>query len=158
MIYAFAAAAAMVAALMLAHRSGSPGLVRTGWAMAGNLLTVWVLVWSTGNFTPWQWFIAVDFVTAMIILRNPSGRPQAYIGAIYALQIIVHVAFGFGGASVFGARQYLDLLAFGGGCQLLILATGAIHGRGRKVADLGSGFCRAGGAVAPHQARVDAGP
>lgn len=158
MIYAVVWGLVTAITVLFVHRSGSPGLRRTGWAMIGNMLLVWLAVWSIGKDTPWQAFIVVDFVTAMIILRNPSGRSQAYIGAIYALQIIVHVAFGFGGASAFGARQYLDLLAFGGGCQLLILATGAIHGRGRKVADLGGGLGRAHRVVAPHPARVEPGP
>jgi hypothetical protein len=158
MIYVLAWAALTALALFFVHRSGSPGLRRTGWAMVGNMFFVWLAVWSTGSNAPWEWFIVGDFITAMAILPKSASRPQAYIGAIYALQIIVHLAFGFGGASVFGERQYLDLLAFGGGCQLLILATGAIHGRGRKVADLGSSIGGAHRAVAPHPARMEPGP
>lgn len=158
MMYAVAWGLVTVITVFFVHRSGSPGLRRTGWAMVVNMLFVWLAVWSTGRNAPWEWFIIGDLITAMAILPKSASRPQAYIGAIYALQIIVHVAFGFGGASVFGERQYLDLLAFGGGCQLLILATGAFHGRGRKVADLGGGFGGAHRALEPHPIRVEKGP
>lgn len=158
MIYAVAWGLVTIITVLFVHRFGSPQLRRTGWAMAGNMVFVWLAVWSTGSNAPWGWFIFGDFVAGMVITPKSASRFQSYIGGIYWLQIIVHLAFGFGGASVFGERQYLDLLAFGGGCQLLILATGAIHGRGRKVANLGSSFGSANRAVAPHPIRVEKGP
>lgn len=122
----------LAVAMLLAYRSGSPGLVRSGLAMAGNLALVWLGTSALGSYAPWSWFIAIDVATAFVVLSHPASRPQAIIGAIYLLQIVVHVAFGAAGSAEH-VRLYLDLLAFGGACQLLTLATGAIHGRRRKM-------------------------
>jgi hypothetical protein len=158
MIYAVMWAVLTAVALVLVYRSGSPGLIRSGWVMAGNMALVWVGTWWFDEMSPWRWFIVIDLVSAFAIVVRPSGRLQSYIGGIYAVQVVVHLLYGFGGASIYGERAYLDLLAFGGGCQLLILATGAIHGRGRKVADPDARLGGAGRAGATHPARVEAGP
>lgn len=97
----------------------------------------------TGLAAPWLWFLVADSACAFIVLHPPASRLAAIIGSIYVLQIIIHVAFAGAGSGA-TSRLYLDLLAAGGWCQLLVLATGAIHhGRKRKVVSVGS----SGGAV-----------
>lgn len=119
------------------------------YVLAGNFVAYIVAQLSTGDSAPWLIFLAIDSVCAFIVLHPPASRLAAIIGSIYALQIIVHVAFA-GAGSGSTSRLYLDLLAAGGWCQLLVLATGAIHhGRGRKVAPprgSGGGVAGASGA------------
>lgn len=148
---------ALLLVLALVHHVGLPSLVRTGWAMAANLALVWISTWATQSYAPWLWFVAIDIGTAFMVLARPAGRAQALIGAIFVMQIITHIAFGASG-TVDNARLYLDLLAFGGGCQLLILATGAIHGRRRKNRSFGAAGSAAGDPAAPHLARVEVRP
>ena len=157
MASAIAFAVAMAVALAIVRMSGTPSLNRAGWAMAGNMALVWAAQALSGSYTPWLAFTCIDAATAFVVLAHPAGRSQAMIGAIYVLQIITHVAFGAAGAHG-DARFYLDLLAFGGGCQLLILATGAIHGRRRKVRRTGLDGGGAGGTAAADLARVEIRP
>lgn len=133
MIYSVAFGVSLAVAVTLALRHGSPGLRRTAIALAANYVAVLVAQAVTYSYAPWVIFIIADTLAALVVLQHPASRVQAAIGGIYVLQIITHVAFGAGGP-YHDTRLYLDLLAFGGGCQLLILATGAFHDRGRKVA------------------------
>lgn len=126
-------ALATLFALWLSYRSGSCALLRTGWAMTGNLIAVWIAINMTNSDAPWFWFILIDATSAYVISAKPAFNPQAYIFGIYIVQIVVSVVFG-AASSPADTRLYLDILAFGGVCQLLILATGAIHGRGGKMA------------------------
>jgi hypothetical protein len=147
-IYAVAFALALMGAGIMAYGSRSAGLIRTTWAMAGNLAGVWLGQWLLHDYAPWLWLIAIDAITAFVVLSHPASKAQAVIGSIYVLQIITHVAFGAAG-TVEHVRLYLDLLAFGGVCQLLTLACGGFNGRGRKVAAArGNGGGAAGAAVA----------
>ena len=137
MIEAGAYGVILALAVALSCRSGSPALRRTGIALGANWLLVMSAQIFTESYAPWQFFIVLDAVTAFVVLQHPASRAQAAIGSIYVLQIILHVAFGAGGPN-HDVRFYLAVLTFGGACQLLILATGAIHGRGRKMAIIGS--------------------
>ena len=127
-------AIATAAVICITRFCGTPSLHRTAWAMAGNMLAVWGAQYVSGSYTPWLAFLIIDVTTAYIVLAHPATRTQALIGAVYVAQIVAHVAFGAAQSKNCGSL-YLDLLAFGGVCQLLILATGAINGRRGKVVD-----------------------
>lgn len=157
MLYAAGFAVALVIVSVMVSRGGTPAMRRTAMAMAANLALVWLAQAATRSYAPWLWFIIIDVGTAFVVLAHPASRPQAAIGAIYVLQIVTHIAFG-AAASTEHVRLYLDLLAFGGGCQLLILATGAFHDRGRKAVAVGGGGGGDQGDVAPHPARVEMRP
>jgi hypothetical protein len=150
-------AIAVIAAICIARLYGPPSLCRTAWALAGNMLAIWAAQYASGSYTPWQAFLIIDVITAYIVLAHPAGRTQALIGAIYVAQIIAHVAFGAAKAASCGGL-YMDLLAFGGVCQLLILATGAINGRRGKVAGARDDGMVPARAVAADLARVEKRP
>lgn len=118
--------------------------------LAGNFVAYIAAQLSTGVDAPWLMFLAIDSVCAFIVLHPPASRLAAIIGSIYVLQIIIHVAFAGAGSGA-TTRLYLDLLATGGWCQLLVLATGAIHhGRKRKVVVIGNSGSAVTGATGPH--------
>jgi hypothetical protein len=128
------------------RRSGSVLGLNYVLVLTGHLLT--------GSTAPWLWFIAADGLCAWLVLHPPASRIQAAIGALYVLQIIIHVAFAAAGSAV-ETRLYLNLLAVGGWCQLLILATGTWHhGRRRKVAAVGGGVGAVTGAAQAHRESV----
>ena len=150
-------AIAVMAVLCVTRFCGVPSLHRTAWAMAGNMGAVWVAQFWSGSYTPWFAFLIVDVITAYIVLAHPATRTQALIGAVYVAQIIAHIAFG--AAQVKGCDVlYLDLLAFGGVCQLLILATGAINGRRGKVVGAWRGGVVPARDTAAHLARMEDRP
>jgi hypothetical protein len=103
----------------------------------------------TGNAAPWLWFLAADAACAWFILHPPASRTAAWVGSVYVLLLIIHVAFAASGSLAVGL--YLDLCAAGGWLQLVILTTGAINGRRRKVATYGSRGGAVKGASASHQ-------
>jgi hypothetical protein len=136
-------------------------LTQTGYSVSDRriaiVLAVNFLLYLAGQAifdiaAPWLWFLAVDAVCAFIILHPPASRTAAWVGSVYVLQLIIHVAYAVGSD---GTRLYLDLLAFGGWCQLVILATGAIHGRRRKVAAARDYRGAVAGLAAAHREGVD---
>lgn len=68
------------------------------WRVSTAVFLNWALgtvyVAFTGDYTPWMFWIALDFVTAVAVMWHPAGRMQVYIGLFYALQIAGHIAFG----------------------------------------------------------------
>lgn len=150
-------AIATAAVICITKRYGTPSLYRTAWAMAGNMVAVWAAQFVSGSYTPWLAFIIVDVITAYIVLAHPATRTQALIGAVYVAQIIAHIAFGAAQSKNCGS-VYLDLLAFGGVCQLLILATGAINGRRGRMVDAWRGGVVPARDTAADMARMDDRP
>jgi hypothetical protein len=143
-MWAIAFGVGVLVVLVLTARGTSLSNARLGFVLAANFALYIAGQILTGQSAPWLWFLAVDCLCAFIVLHPPASRLAAVIGSIYVLQIIIHVAFA-GAGSAATAGLYLNLLAIGGWCQLLVLATGAIqHGRGRKVGIAGN----SGGAVA----------
>jgi hypothetical protein len=136
----------------LACTSHVPGMRRTGAAMIANWFGVLVAVTLSESVTPWMLFIALDLASALVILRNPSGRPQAIIGTIYLFQITFHVAYALVGSAA-ASLLYLDLLALGGWLQLVTLLWGTIHGGGMRYSDHHAGG-RLPATDSPHLGRV----
>ena len=165
MTQAGAFAIAVIAAICIARLYGPPSLCRTAFVLAGNMLVIWAVQYASGSYTPWRWFLIIDVISAYIVMTHPyiaavggtAARTQALICAVYATQIIAHIAFGAAKTASCGGL-YMDLLAFGGVCQLLILATGAINGRRGKVDNsVGDGMVPSR-AVATDLARVEKRP
>ncbi len=121
----------------------NPTIDRVALAIVANWIINTSFVTLTGIYDPFYWFLAVDAVTAAIILRRPASVAQAGLGASYLIQIAMHTGYGLvwlsnphEGASYAGARDlYLNWLDWVAYAQLAILALWAGgHGRGRKVA------------------------
>lgn len=132
MVWSAAFFIALAGATALAVAWGGPGLKRTGFAMLANWTACMVAVFVLHNLTPWPMFMLFDLATAAAVLKHPSSRPQAIIGAIYLFQIAFHVAFAIVGNGL-AAGVYLDLLALGGWLQIGTLIGGAIYGGGRTM-------------------------
>jgi hypothetical protein len=132
MIWSAAFVSALVGATALAVAWGGPGLRRTGFAMLGNWAACMVAVAVSGSLTPWALLLLFDAATALAVVRHPSSRPQAIIGAVYCFQMAFHVVFALVGNGL-PATIYLDLLALGGWLQIGTLLGGAIYGGGRKL-------------------------
>lgn len=122
----------LTVATLAAVAWGGPGLKRTGFAMLCNWTACMIVVAWTGSLTPWALFMLFDAAAACVVLRHPSSRPQAIIGAIYLFQMAFHVAYAVVGSGL-AAGLYLDLLALGGWLQIGTLFGGAIYGGGRTL-------------------------
>lgn len=132
MIWSAAFVAALAGAICLAVAWGGPSLKRTGFAMLGNWVACMVAVLVLRDLTPWHMFLLFDAAAAIVVVKHPSSRPQAIIGAIYLFQMAFHVAFALVGNGL-AAGVYLDLLALGGWLQIGTLVGGAIYGGGRTL-------------------------
>jgi hypothetical protein len=140
-IWAFAFGLGVVGVLWLTNAGASVSDRRIAAVLAGNFALYLAGQALSGSAAPWQWFLATDAICAWVILHPPASRTAAWVGSVYVLLIIIHVAFAASGS--LATRLYLDLLAAGGWCQLVILTMGAINGRRRKMVTHGS----RGGAV-----------
>lgn len=115
---------------------GCPLLTRSALVLGGNWVACEVAVIATGAFDPVVWFIFIDTVAAIVLLWRPAGKTQAAIGAVYVMQIGLHIAQWPGGVAV---GQYLSVLTVGGSLQIAFLILGAVDGDGRKVRSDGLG-------------------
>lgn len=118
-------------AATLACAFGGEGLRRAGFVLLANWLACMLAVGFSGSLTPWTLFLLFDAAAAVAVLRHPTSRPQAIIGAIYVFQMAFHTAFALIGNGA-AAHMYLDLLALGGWLQITTLTGGAIYGGGKR--------------------------
>lgn len=91
MLYEFLIAYSVLLGLSAMCRSRQ--MLRVSLAMLGNWAVNSAFVASTGDFAPWLWFACIDFITALVILRNPAGKWQSAIGWVYIAQIVMHFCF-----------------------------------------------------------------
>lgn len=104
------------------------------------VLAVWCAGWAYGeyfnDFSHWQFNILTDGTAAVVILRRPAGKMQAALGGTYAVQVMMHVAY--------GARElwskpdpvaYYDMLTLVAYAQLAILGGWCIGLWGRAALD-----------------------
>ena len=149
--------AGLTLAALAAWARGGEGLRRTAVALVAN----WALVMTgqviTGAYAPWGWFLILDLATAFVVVWHPAGRPQALIGGVLVLQVLVHLAFGAAPGHGDNVRAYLDIIGAGGWLCIASLAWGALHGPGKRLVAAGAGR-RVEGAVASHRAGVAGGP
>lgn len=119
------ALALLVTAVSVRH---NPPLLRTAVAMLANLALVWLWALVSGIDDAWWFFLAIDGLTARVVLRQPAARAQAAIGFLYVLQCILHVRYAIGVQDDATASVYLDTLTAIGWGQLVALIMGATHG------------------------------
>lgn len=86
-------AAWLVTACIALTQGGEP-MRRTILSLAG----AWALNWGycavTGLASPWAWFVGVDTVAALAILRHPAGKVQALVGTCFLIQIAINIGYG----------------------------------------------------------------
>jgi len=123
-----AAQACVLIALLVALRRGGP-LTRTAWALAVNFALMWAYPLATERYSEWVFFLAVDALTARVVLLQPAGRWQAVVGFLLIVQCVMHVRYGIGVKSEQITSNYLDTLTAIGWGQLVALIGGATHER-----------------------------
>lgn len=133
MTYDAALAVSLAFALVLLATAVSlrhnPPLLRTAVAMLANLALVWLWALVTRIGDSWWFFLAIDGLTARVVLRQPAGRVQAVIGFLFVMQCVLHVRYGIGLRNEATASVYLDTLTAIGWGQLVALIWGATrHG------------------------------
>lgn len=119
---------------LLSLRSGEERLIRCTWAVALN----WVLNTAAGALIDkhlhWVVWGSVDLWTAAWVLWGHSGRFQAALATTYALQLIMHAAFGMGAQDQYAEAAYWGQLYNVAVAQLLLLTVWCIHeGVGRRL-------------------------
>ncbi len=131
MMYEFLIGYVLLAAISLRSRQ----MLRVSLAMFGNWILNTGFVLATGNYTPWLWFAATDFIAAAIVLREPAGRWQGAIGWTYIAQILMHFVFGM--MQVIGKNPdgdaYLDTLTAVAVAQMALVTLWGIGGGLRAV-------------------------
>jgi len=143
---------------LVAWRKGTPQMLRTILTIFANWIACEGYVLYTGDPTPWVWFAAVDTIACLIILRQPAGKWQAAIGAIYLGQVIVSFVFGarniLYGANPYTTYDYWLMLTRLGWLHFICFAGWTLHHGGA-----GSAISRVRrrmlGPVAPRSASVD---
>ena len=128
------ALALLVTAVSVRH---NPPLIRTAAAMLANLALVWLWALVSGIDDAWWFFLAIDGLTARVVLRQPAARAQAVIGFLFVLQCIMHVRYGICVQDEAAASVYLDTLTALGWGQLVALIMGATHGHFNRSNSIG---------------------
>lgn len=117
----YGTALVLIAILALLARS------RDAWT-AWLAVTLSWLAWCgfiivTRIYDPWWFGVFTDSAAAWILLRHPSTRIRSIIGSLFAVQILMHLAYG-AQKTLFGVAGYdaYDLdLSLTGWMQLLIV-------------------------------------
>lgn len=78
---------------------------------------------------PWWFFAVVDACCATTIIALNLGKTGAAVAALFATQVLMHVAYYVGGEKDYNA--YLDALYQLALMQLLVIAAGGMLGGGR---------------------------
>lgn len=95
-----------------------------------TLCNSWVacttFVAMTGNYTPWAWFWAVDFLCAAALTIQPIARWQRWLSYTYMGQMGFHAAYAITGGDPLRYLYGLDIL-FAVQIFIMLLWTGG-HG------------------------------
>jgi hypothetical protein len=112
-------------------------------AVAAILLANWIantaFCWVTGASDPWMLFIVTDYLSALALLLAGRTRAHYAIAASYALECVMHSAYGSYGNS---KQFYWDALYYVAWAQVVFVGAWSVHdwvGRGNR---LGSGIPR----------------
>ncbi len=74
----------------------------------------------TGNYTPWLWFWAMDFLSAVAVTIRPMSLWQKVLAFLYMFQFGFHAGFAIMGGDPLRYLYGLDLLF---GLQMLLVFT-----------------------------------
>lgn len=76
------------------HKMQREQVLRSAAAILFNWIAGSLYVSFTEDYTPWHFSIFIDAICAFIVMWQPAGRVQGFIGLFYFLQIAGHTAFG----------------------------------------------------------------
>ena len=99
--------AGLAGLMALAAITGPDSARRSAIVLGLNWLSCMAFVEASGNYTPWAWFWAMDFMSAFAITARPVSRWQAVIALIYIGQIGIHTWFAITGGD---PRRYISWL------------------------------------------------
>lgn len=85
---------ALTALSLLSFGAGRPAMLRTALALLANWLCQIIHYHFFQDPTPWVFDMAIDAVTAWVILLRPSGKMQAMLGWTFLFEISAHTAYG----------------------------------------------------------------
>lgn len=127
--YAYMAFLALGALVAL---RGSFAMKRAMFTVAANYAAAFCYTWVSKDPTPWPLFMALDFVSAAIILIKPAGRAQALVGLIYLMQISIHTGYAIALPNADGVVYWwlLTALAF---LQLAVIGGWMLYDRGYRL-------------------------
>lgn len=90
---------------------------------------------ATGLYDPWYFLAVLDGLSAALLLTHPASKLQVILGATYASQILMHLAYG--GLKLFGRfpdyDMYYDMLTIVAWAQLFVLGGGVSGDIGRRI-------------------------
>lgn len=109
---------------------------RTAFVLLANWTVNTAFVIASGIHDPWAWFVAVDALSAAIVLHQPAGKPQSVVGGLYMAQIVMHGVYGtlkLSGDPIAESNywQLLTALAF---LQIVVLGGWTIGHHWRRLA------------------------
>jgi hypothetical protein len=123
--HAFAFIALLAITSAYARGKHLDGLALSALVTLGNCLVGSAVVLTTGDYTPWQLFLALNIASAWLVLLEPAHRPQAIVAGMYVALACLDAVFGIVGSSD-SAWSYIFVSAVVGWGQLSVLAIGAI--------------------------------
>jgi hypothetical protein len=137
---AYMAALALVGAFAV-WRDHEP-MTRTALALVLNWLLIGLFVMVSDTDDPWLWMMAMDFGTALLILKRPVSFVQGLLGVSYLLQITIHTGYALAlllrhpvGDAYWAVKTlYLDTLGWIAWGQVAALFCWA-GGHGRRIRD-----------------------
>lgn len=116
--------APLIVVVMMTLSTGVATMRRTALVLFFNWLVNTLFVLTTQVYDPWAFFLAVDALSAMVLLYQPAGRVQAVVGGLYMAQIMTHGIYGacknFAAPSL-SVDNYLQILDMLGFVQLILL-------------------------------------
>ena len=119
-----------IAMLLTLPMSLDPTRFRTWAAMLASGLVGHLV--SSLYVAPILAFVAIDVVTALVILARPKGTAQHYIGCVYVGMICSHIGYVFA-SNPLAITVYYDLLTAGGWLAWFILLCWGAGDVGKRV-------------------------
>lgn len=123
--------AAPLFVIAIASLFGNGQMIRTAIAITANWSLGTAFVYATGIYDPWAFSLALDALTAFIVLYHPAGRVQSAIGWTYIAQIIIHCVYAVSNHAI-AQHAYWQLLTWIAFLQLALLGGWIVGHWGRR--------------------------
>lgn len=85
---------ALSAAFVLAILSGRREIVMSACVVIASWAAWCLYILATGDYEPWKWGIFVDTLAVAALLKLPSCKVRVVISALFAAQVMTHIAYG----------------------------------------------------------------
>jgi hypothetical protein len=100
-------------------------------ALLANWLLSTAFVRSTGEDAPWLWFLTVDYLTGIVLWLMPRSRGNSLLMASYAVELLLHAAFGWSDQGGWARYRYWWALYYAAWAQVALVGAWSIYDAAR---------------------------